>query len=65
MLRVRDDPFPKGPSRTKNSTESKFATARKKSYGDSKTLRRVLRSACFSGEKKAGKRYRDSEKLRR
>ena len=39
---------PKGPSRTKNSTESKFATARQIRYGNSKTLRRVLRSACFS-----------------
>ena len=39
---------PKGPFRTKNSTESKF---RKKRYGNSKTLRMVLRSACFSREK--------------
>ena len=42
----------KGPFRTKNSTESKFTTAREKRYGNSKTLRRVLRSACFFKEKK-------------
>ena len=34
---------PKGPFRTKNSTESKFTTARKKRYGNSKTLRIVPR----------------------
>ena len=35
----------KGPFRTKNSTESKFTSARTKRYGNSKALRRVLRSA--------------------
>ena len=43
---------PKGPFRTKNSTESKFTTAKKERYGNSKTLRRVLRSACFSTKKR-------------
>ena len=34
--------IPKGPLRTKNSTESKFTTATEKRYGKSKTLRIVL-----------------------
>ena len=55
--------LPKGPFRTKNSTESKFTTARKIRYGSSKTLRRVLRSACFSRRKRQ-KNGTDSEKLR-
>ena len=55
---------PKGPFRTKNSTESKFTTARKKRYGNSKTLRIVLRSACFS-MKKRQKNGMDSKRLRR
>ena len=42
----------KGPFRTKNSTESKFTTAREERYGNSKTLRIVLRSACFSRKKR-------------
>ena len=57
-------PSPKGPFRTKNSTESKFATARKKRYGNSKTLRRLLRSACFS-RKERQENGPDSKKLRR
>ena len=56
--------FPKGPFRTKNSTESKFAMARKKRYGNSKTLRIVLRSACFSGKKRQ-EIGTDTGKLRR
>ena len=42
----------KRPFRTKNRTESKFTTARQKRCGKSKTLRRVLRSACFSWKKR-------------
>ena len=54
---------PKGPSRTKNSTESKFATGRRNRYGDRKTLRRALRSAWFyshedvNGEKLTVKKW--------
>ena len=55
--------LPKGPFRTKNSTESKFTTASKKRYGNSKTLQRVLRSACFSRKKKQ-ENGTESEKLR-
>ena len=40
--------IPKGPSRTRNTTESEFR------YG---TLRRGLRNACFFLGKRAGKRY--------
>ena len=47
--------MPKGPFRTKNGTESKFTTAREKRYGNSKTLRRVLRSA-FSFLGKRGRK---------
>ena len=54
----------KGPVRTKNSTESKFTTAREKRYGNSKTLRIVLRSASFS-RKKRQENGTDTEKLRR
>ena len=49
--------LPKRPFRTKKSTESKFTTARKKRYGNNKTLQRVLRSACSCRKKEAGKRY--------
>ena len=38
-------PLPKGPSRTKNSTESEFRYGEKLRYGRSKTLRRGLRNA--------------------
>ena len=42
----------KGPSRTKNTTESKFRYREKIRYGGSKTLRRGRRNACFSGKKR-------------
>ena len=48
---VWNNQVPKGPSRTKNCTESKFATVRKKSYGNSKTLRTVLRVLVFLGKR--------------
>ena len=60
----------KGPCRTKNSTASKLATGRKNRYGNSKTLRRVLRSACFCRERtliffavleKQGKTHKNSK----
>ena len=54
---------PKGPFRTKNSTESKFTTAREKRSGKSKTLRIVLRSACFS-KKKRQENGTDAKRLR-
>ena len=43
--------LPKGPSHAKNSTESKFTTGKKR-YGNSKTLRRVLRGASLSRQKR-------------
>ena len=49
---------PKGPFRTKNTTESEFRYGEKIRYGRSKTLRRGLRNACLSRKKEAGKRYR-------
>ena len=42
---------PKGPSRTKNTTESEFRYGEKIRYGRSKTLRRGLRNACFRGKR--------------
>ena len=42
--------FPKGPSRTKFGTESKFGTEREICYSASKTLRNVLADACFPKE---------------
>ena len=56
--------MPKGPSRTKNSTESEFRYGEKIGNGRSKTLRRGLRNACFSRTKRQenGTAY---EKLRR
>ena len=42
-----EPPFPKGPFRTQNSTESEFRYGEQIPYGRSKTLRRGLRSACF------------------
>ena len=59
----RSSGIPKGPFRTKNSTASKFTAAREKCYGKSKTLRRVLRSACFS-RKKRQENGTESKKLR-
>ena len=56
--------LPKGPVRTKNSTESKFTTAREKRYGNSETLRIVLRSAPCS-RKERQENGTDTEKLRR
>ena len=61
--------IPQGPFHTKNSTESKITTARKIRYGSFKTLRRVLRSACFPGKRrrKTGqtvKNYGGSKMLR-
>ena len=56
--------LPKGPNRTKNSTESKFTTAKEKRYGNSKTIRIVLRGACLPRKKEAGNGT-DSKKLRR
>ena len=60
---------PKGPFRAKNSTESKFTTARKIRYGSSKTIRRVLRSACPSRKRgrktvQIVKNYGSSKRLR-
>ena len=40
--------FPKGPSRTKKTTESEFGTGSKFRDGDQKTLRRVL-GKCLLG----------------
>ena len=40
--------LPKGPFRTKNTTESELRYGEQIRYGRSKTLRRGLRSACFS-----------------
>ena len=40
--------LPKGPSRTKNNTESELRCGKKIRYGRSKTLQNVLRNACFS-----------------
>ena len=42
---------PKGPFRTKNSTESEFRYGEQIRYGRSKTLRRGPRSACFPGKR--------------
>ena len=42
---------PKGPCRTKNTTESEFRYGEYIRYGRSKTLRRGLRSACFLGKR--------------
>ena len=50
--------IPKGPSRTKNTTESKFRYGEEIRYEGSKTLRRGLRHACVSRKKEAAKRYR-------
>ena len=52
--------IPKGPFRTKNSKESKFGTGSKIRYGDKKTLRRLLRNACFP-RKRTEKRYGESK----
>ena len=43
---------PKGPFRTKNSTESESRYGEQIRYGRRKTLRRGLRSACFSRKKR-------------
>ena len=61
--------LPKGPFRTKNSTESKFTTARKIRYGSSKTLRRVLKVLVVLGKRgrktvRIVKNYGGSEILR-
>ena len=56
--------LPKGPFRTKNSTESEFRYGHQIRYGRSKTLRRGLRSAC-SSRKKSQENGTDAEKLRR
>ena len=56
---------PKDPPVLKISTESKFTTGRKiATASNSKTLRRVLRSACFSREKRQ-ENGTDSNNLRR
>ena len=54
---------PKGPSRTKITTESKFGTGSKIRYGHKRKLQRLLRNACFPKEKKQ-KNGTDNEKLR-
>ena len=41
----------KGPSRTKNTTESEFRYREQIRYGGSKTLLRGLRNACFCRHK--------------
>ena len=47
----------------KQSTESKFTTERKNRYGDSKTVQRVLRNACFFlSRKKRHENGSDSKK---
>ena len=56
--------FPKGPSRTKNTTESDFRHGKKIRCGRSKILRRGLRNACFS-RKKRQENGTESENLRR
>ena len=55
--------LPKGPSRTKNTTESEFRYGEKIRYGRSKTLRRGLINACFSRQKRQ-ENGTESEKLR-
>ena len=45
-------PPPKGPSRTKNSTESEFRYGEKIRYGRNKTLQSGLRNACVSRQKR-------------
>ena len=55
--------IPKGPSRTKSTTESEFRYGEKIRYGRSKTLWRGLRSACFS-RKRSQENGADTEKLR-
>ena len=55
--------MPKGPSRTKNTTESEFRYGEKIRCGNSKTLRTGLRDACFSMQKRQ-ENGTESEKLR-
>ena len=50
-LRQISRQLPKGPSRTKNPTESEFRYGEKIRYRRSKTLRRGLRNACFLGKR--------------
>ena len=47
--------LPKGPSRTKNTTESEFRYGESIRYGNSKTLRRGPRNAGFSRQRKGRK----------
>ena len=56
--------MPKGPSRTKNTTESEFRYGEKIRYGCSKTPQRGLRNACFCRQKRQ-EDGTESEKLRR
>ena len=56
--------LPYGPSRTKNTTESKFRYGEKIRYGHSKTPRRGLRNACFSRENRQ-ENGTENEQLRR
>ena len=55
---------PKGPARTKKTTESEFRYGEKIEYGRSKTLRTGLRSDCFIRQKRQ-ENGTESEKLRR
>ena len=51
--------LPKGPSRTKNTTESKFSTGSKFTTAVAKRYRECSEMLLFLGEKEVGKRYRE------